>query len=281
MGTRTDIMSNGLSRARSDDINIVSSFIAHTTTRPLHTPDTVYVLVGNAILHTVKTTLDHLSSLPDPITLVLCGGIGHSTSLLYDAVSNHQQFNSVGNTVKGLSESRVFEILLERFWPDLHDRLTEQRGGSRLLVEDQSTNCGTNAAFTLDLLKHHGIKVERLVVVQDPTMARRTMAGFEKGLEGSSSPCEIINWSTLVPRIRPAGEGDEWFSWDMEDQVLVYEGGEEQLWKKRRFLELVLGEIPRFQAYGPKGTGSIVKVDIPEEVEQAYRRLKNELALDR
>lgn len=47
-----------------------------------------------------------------------------------------------------------------------------------------------------------------------------------------------------------------------------------QMWPMKRYLELVMGEIPRMRddsnGYGPRGKGIIPHVDIPAEVEQAY-----------
>lgn len=275
--SQSSLMSQ-LSQEQCDDVNTISRFIAHTFIQPLHSPDTIYVLIGNAILHTVRTSLDYLSTLPDPITLVLCGGIGHSTKLLYNAVSDHRDYQSIQQDVKGLAEARVFEIILKQFWPELHNRLVNGRNGSRLLIEDKSTNCGLNASYTLELLRESNVKLDRLVMAQDPTMARRTMAGFEKGLRNHS--CEIINWSTFVPLIQPPRAGEDWFDWAMSGGM-GYEGGDNQLWGKKRFLELVMGEVPRFETYGPEETGSIVHVIIPDEVKEAYRRLKSSLDIHR
>lgn len=52
-----------------------------------------------------------------------------------------------------------------------------------------------------------------------------------------------------------------------------------RLWRLPRFLGLVMGEIPRLrddeEGYGPKGKGFIVHVDVPDEVEEAWKRIKD------
>lgn len=54
------------------------------------------------------------------------------------------------------------------------------------------------------------------------------------------------------------------------------------LWEMGRFCDLVAGEIPRLrddaQGYGPRGMGFIDHVDIPEEVDEAWKRLAGVMA---
>ncbi|KAL5358891.1 hypothetical protein BJX96DRAFT_147420 [Aspergillus floccosus] len=105
-----------------------------------------------------------------------------------------------------------------------------------------------------------------LVVVQDPTMARRTAASFEAAF---GPGVEVRSWPTFVPRVRD--DGGE----------LVYDVpgvAAERLWPMPRFLGLIMGEIPRLRddedGYGPRGRGFIGHVEIPGEVEGAWKRLE-------
>jgi hypothetical protein len=59
----------------------------------------------------------------------------------------------------------------------------------------------------------------------------------------------------------------------------------EDLWEKQRFCELLVGEVARLKddenGYGPKGKGFIGHVDVPEQVVQAARRVKEAFGTDR
>lgn len=74
---------------------------------------------------------------------------------------------------------------------------------------------------------------------------------------------------TFVPRVRL-----------VERKVCFDIAGlsDEDLWSTERFLDLVVGEVPRLRddagGYGPKGQGYIAHVDIPEDVERAFKRLR-------
>ena len=50
------------------------------------------------------------------------------------------------------------------------------------------------------------------------------------------------------------------------------------MWDMDRYVNLLMGEIPRLtddeNGYGPKGKNFIAHVDIPEEVKEAFEKLK-------
>ncbi|WWC90942.1 uncharacterized protein L201_005880 [Kwoniella dendrophila CBS 6074] len=272
---RSEEVNSVLSAENVEDANTISAFLASPSypfdfTDP---DDTVYVLIGSAILPTVKATLDHIAKCTDPATLVLAGGIGHSTSLLYQAVSQHPKYCSLSDRVEGLTEAKVFELLLLNFWPDLKDRI--ENGTLKLLIDDRSANCGANAIETKKELDKHGIQPKRLFIVQDPTMHRRTLATFKKVFEHEK--VELLPWS-FFPKLSLDSNGTA--SWDISSQIV---GGIEnyELWETSRFISLILGEIPRIRddknGYGPQGAGYIAHVDIPKDVEKAWTRLNTAL----
>ncbi|PLB49638.1 DUF218 domain protein [Aspergillus steynii IBT 23096] len=255
-----------------EDVNRLSSFLAHEqiqipTTTPTPPAADCIVICVSAILDAAETVFTHLEQCPTLTkTLVLCGGIGHSTPFLYDAVARHPRFVHLAADIQGLPEARVLHCLFTRCF----DAERIQSAGCRVLVEDGSTNCGANAIFTKELLRRSGVEVGSVLVVQDPTMARRTVASFEKvfASTGTESP-RFASWPVFVPRVAlQAGE-------------LVYNVPgipADRLWSLPRFLGLIVGEIPRLrddaEGYGPKGKGFIAHVDIPEEVEAAWERVK-------
>ena len=59
----------------------------------------------------------------------------------------------------------------------------------------------------------------------------------------------------------------------------------DDLWEKQRFCELLVGEVTRLKddenGYGPNGKGFIGHVDVPEDVVQAAKRVKEVFGTDR
>lgn len=159
-------------------------------------------------------------------------------------------------------------------------------------MEDKSTNCGANAVESkklLDLHENEGRKGEeksviegrkkRILLIQDPTMSLRTQASFQQvysSLPLTDQP-EIICYPGFIPKVKISSDfndklEEEWvvenLEFDLEEGIR--EGG---VWGMHRFLDLIMGEIPRFEMYGPRGKGSIVDVHVPESVREAWERL--------
>lgn len=317
--------------------------------------ETVYVLAGSAILPLAEALYNHLVSLLYPhahahghdhdhdrdtnidtagaevgdgsqgegsglVRLIIAGGIGHSTALLYDAISVHPVYHSLNDhmTIRGSSESRILRGMLMYYWPALSKAVED--GRLILELDERSTNCGANAIEAKMIMDKLGIRIRRVVVVQDPTMHRRTLAGFEKiyieedSITYSQHPSrpqgelrreggiptqtrqqripELVGW-TFTPRLSFSHNRDDEcdgernrdpepsVQWAITDlslpspiQSRVTDG---ELWSMDRYISLVLGEIPRLrddeEGYGPLGKGFITHVDIPEEVEVAWKRL--------
>ena len=64
--------------------------------------------------------------------------------------------------------------------------------------------------------------------------------------------------------------------WD--GRALAYARPIHGMWPMERYVELLLGEIPRLTddagGYGPRGKGFIAHVDVPAPVQAAYARLR-------
>lgn len=202
-------------------------------------PIDLIVLMGSAVLESVEVAVDAYRSYAVPI--LVSGGIGHSTQFLDDAVRRRGLDVEVGRP-----ESHVFRDLLLRYGvpPD------------EITIEDRSTNCGENAAFTRELVS----RPQTLLLIQDPTMQRRTHACFERSftdLPGTT----LTSHAPLIPWIGP-------------DHVSAGPDAAE-IWSRDRFRSLLLGEIHRLSpdVYGPRGRNFIDHVDIPSEVLAAYNRL--------
>jgi hypothetical protein len=266
---------------RVNDANVVAAYLAQNAARPVINAEsgkTAIVLVGSAMLPTMRAVFDYLSDIDitptSPITLVLCGGIGHSTPLLRGAICGGYP-NIKPNDVKGLPEARIFEKAMRMAWPGLCGRV--DRGDIEYMVEEESTNCGANANLAVGLIESRGISPESLIIVQDPTMMRRTIASFEKAydtLQPQSTPKQIIPWSTFTPHLSINHKEVKWDITDFCDK----NASVNELWTMDRFLGLITGEIARLNddvdGYGPKGKGFIGHVDVPEDVLESWRRLK-------
>lgn len=259
----------------------------HDASSPTHE---VVVLCGSAILQTAETVFSWASermkraadggpSKDNSVVLIICGGIGHSTSFLYEAVKKHPVFHQIAPEMDGMPESRVLQAIAERFY---HVRVGPSKG-LRILVEDKSTNCGANAIETRRVLDSHGItSPQSIIVVQDPTMCRRTVACFEKAYEKTGSEPHILGWPTFVPEVRVRGQTELETAPSSPLSFLGYAKqtgpDADQLWDFDRFIDLILGEIPRMrddeEGYGPRGKGFIPHVDIPPEVEIAWGKLE-------
>ncbi|PWY77079.1 hypothetical protein BO70DRAFT_363626 [Aspergillus heteromorphus CBS 117.55] len=255
-----------MSPINPDHVNRIAEFLAHEQIPPNHPPaktDCIVICVS-AVLQPAETVFRHLEYNPHLTnTLVFCGGIGHSTPHLYEAVASHPHYAHLAPEIHGKPEAAVLYTIFTKCFQASHI----QKAGCTVLLEDKSTNCGQNAMETRALLERNGIpEPSSMIIVQDPTMARRTVASFNKAY--APSPPELLSWPTIVPRVKLQGE------------QLVYDVPgflTEELWSMPRFLGLLMGEIPRLrddeEGYGPRGKDFIGHVDIPDEVERAFRTL--------
>ncbi|WP_238176565.1 YdcF family protein, partial [Kribbella albertanoniae] len=203
----------------------------------------IIVLMGSAVLESVEVAAQfhHDTS----ARILISGGIGHSTHHLDTAVTRRGLPVEVG----GRPESHVFR-----------DLLTTQYAvpAAAIQVEDQSTNCGENAAFTRHLINEPAA----LLLIQDPTMQRRTHASFERSFADLPGT-RLISHAPLIPWIGPN---------------FVSAGPDRpEIWSLQRFRSLILGEIQRLSddptGYGPAGRNFIDHVDIPAPVVAAHNQL--------
>ncbi|KRF00009.1 hypothetical protein ASG88_11410 [Nocardioides sp. Soil777] len=197
------------------------------------------VLCGSAVLRSLDVAADLMAEHPRA-RLVVTGGRGHSTPTLFAAV------RSWGIADDGSSEAAVLAALLvSRHGVD----------AGRITLEEASAHCGENASLTAPLLPDG-----HAVVVQDPTMQRRTHESFLRALAGRD--VTISSRAPFVPVVRPDGG---------------YDDAGHRAWGMDRFVDLVLGELRRLRdderGYGPRGTGFIGHVDVPPEVEASARLL--------
>jgi uncharacterized SAM-binding protein YcdF (DUF218 family) len=240
--------------ARSDDLEVIAGFLARRDVASLESEGLrrtfdVLVLCGSAVLASLDVTA---RAFHDGVVrrVLVSGGIGHSTPYLASAIRDHPAY--AGVVTDGRPESAILAEILVR-------HLDVSPGA--LTTEDESTNCGENADLSLRTLAG-GPEVRSILLVQDPTMQRRTHASFDRRLP-DPAPMEVVSFAPFVPRVGPDGVGAR---------------ADDPVWSTGRFTSLALGEVSRLRddetGYGPRGAGFIGHVDVPEQVLAAYHRLR-------
>lgn len=175
-----------LSTATIDAINVIGQWLAQDdfSGEVPYQADCV-ILAGNAVMPTIDAACKIARD--QQIPLLISGGIGHSTTFLYSAIAQHPHYNTIRTT--GRAEATILADIAHQFWHIPHEKIW---------IEDQSTNCGENARFSIALLNQAVERVHTAIVVQDPTMQRRTMATVPAG--------EILSF-TLIFRQKSSMHG--------------------------------------------------------------------------
>jgi uncharacterized SAM-binding protein YcdF (DUF218 family) len=172
-------------------INTVGEWLAQDDlSGTSQTPDVDgVILAGNAVIPTIEAACRIAAEKQVP--LLISGGIGHSTTFLYDAIRHHPRYHPL--PVSGRAEASILADIAREFW---------QIPESRLWVEDRSTNCGENARFSWNMLKQHQRTTGRVLVVQDPTMQRRTMATFARVCRDEPVSPQWISHPGMTPTLQ-------------------------------------------------------------------------------
>lgn len=179
---------------------------------------------------------------------IIVGGAGHTTETLRRQV--HREYPQI--ETNNLTEAEIFQSYLK----NIHDCAADE-------LETQSTNCGNNITYLLDLLKRKEIPFKSIILTQDASMQNRMDAGLRKY---AAEDITIINYAAYAVEVYETDEGP--------DYVRKPHG----MWTVERYVDLLMGEIPRLtddlNGYGPRGKGYIAHVDIPKTVITAFDELK-------
>ncbi|WP_243108029.1 ElyC/SanA/YdcF family protein [Clostridium sp. JN-9] len=245
-----------------NDINNIILFLSkrdidELTPKALHgkfgiTKVDMLIILGNSIPYIAELGADaYKNCIAEDLMVV--GGIGHSTKYLIENVQKNNKYIDINTNNK--SEADILSQIIEkRINIDNH----------KIIIENKSTNCGSNAHESLNVLKKRGHIPKSILLIQDPTMQIRTHASFLK--EWSEEKTLIISYSPFIPKVKVSHNGYTHINNKIDG-----------LWSKERFIDLIMGEIPRLrddsQGYGPMGKGFIGHVDIPEKVLDSYNRL--------
>jgi hypothetical protein len=213
----------------------------------------VLVLCGSAVLACLdvaaRAVHDGLAG-----SVLVTGGVGHSTPYLAEALRAHPSYAGVATA--GRPEAAVLaELLVGHLGVP----------AAAVTTEERSTNCGENAALSLQVLERRA-EVRRVLLVQDPTMQRRTHASFDHHQRDAARPVEVASHAPFVPVVDHDGVGPG--------------GGAAPAWSRERFASLAVGEVRRLRddadGYGPRGAGFLDHVDVPADVLAAWARLRRD-----
>jgi uncharacterized SAM-binding protein YcdF (DUF218 family) len=243
--------------ATASNVNLLAAFLAHRGFLSLSSAPhcDAIIVCGSAVLATVAAAVEALRLGVAPLAL-FSGGVGHSTPLLYAAVNAEPSLAGRVAAAAPRSEAEVLRDVAVAWGAP----------PAALLVETQSTNCGANAAMSRATLAAAGLPAPTaLLIVQDPTMMRRTHASFEKAFADAPRAPALHSWAPFVPRVGSAPPAT----------LQLEPAG---AYSDARFLELLLGEVPRLRdapgGYGPRGSAFIAHVHVPAEVEAAHEAVK-------
>ncbi|MGN0377174.1 MAG: YdcF family protein [Suilimivivens sp.] len=206
----------------------------------------VFVLFGGSIIYGGDVMAEAIRNKVAG-KYVIVGGAGHTTETLRKRV--HTEYPDI--QTEGLSEAEIFSRYLDYCYGLKADYL-----------ECHSTNCGNNITMLLQLLQDEKINLSSVILCQDASMQRRMAAGLQK----YRPDVTIINYAAYRATVVEKNGRPE------------YAEPVKGMWDMDRYLTLLMGEIPRLRdnedGYGPKGKNYIAHVDIPDEVESAFEKLK-------
>lgn len=179
---------------------------------------------------------------------IIVGGAGHTTETLRQRV--HKEYPDI--YTDGLPEAEIFQKYIQTVY-----------GCEADYLEMKSTNCGNNITYLLDLLREKGISFQSIILCQDASMQNRMEAGLRKYVDNNIT---IINYAAYQAEVLYDGK------------ELVYTEQIHGMWSIERYVNLLMGEIPRLSddqnGYGPNGKNYIAHVEIPEKVWSAFEQLK-------
>lgn len=179
-----------LSAKTIDAINVIGQWLAQDdfSNEALYQADCV-ILAGNAVIPTIDAACKIARDRQIP--LLISGGIGHSTTFLYSAIAQHPHYNTIRTT--GRAEASILADIAHQFWHIPHEKIW---------IEDQSTNCGENARFSVALLNQATERIHTAIIIQDPTMQRRTMATFHRITEDNPDAPRWLSYPGFIPNWR-------------------------------------------------------------------------------
>jgi uncharacterized SAM-binding protein YcdF (DUF218 family) len=215
-------------------------------------------LLGNQVIATLTAACALLQRSRNAV-LVLSGGAGHSTQLLYDnlRLSCYGSLVRQGLIREAKAEAEMYAVVAQTAF---------QIPAGRILIENRSRNSAENARFSQQILKD-ALRQGPILILQDPTMQRRSMVTWTREAEIAGWEARALSHAVFIPQVEPGSDGLPRFPADQADGT----------WTMERFLALILGEIKRLRddkdGYGPMGRKFLPHVEIPQPVIDSYERV--------
>jgi len=247
------------------DINCIAAYLAqddfaaHGLPRDVPNAVDVIALLGNQVIATLTAACELAQRAPETL-LLFSGGVGHSTRFLFENLraSPYAALIQDASINQAMAEAEMYAVVA---------KLAFAIPASRILVENRSRNAGENARFSLRALNNAQARHSTTLILQDPTMQRRSMLTWAREADLANVQARTLSHPAFVPKVQAASQG-----------ALRLTGDQSQgTWTFERFLALILGEIPRLrddeEGYGPRGRNFLPHVDIPEPVLQSYKRV--------
>ena len=205
-----------------------------------------------ALLDTIASWLALADDEPDEVELLLL--FGGSLPTAWDRVAERVRAGQVGRLMVVGGRGHTTDVLEQVVGAapggteaDLVAAyLRTEHGIDDVLLERESTNCGSNVVLARRVAEAHGLRPRTVALVQEQTMQRRMDAVFRQVWAGATA----VNLPGPDAR---------------------------HLWGSERWTSLVMGEVPRLRdvedGYGPRGRGFLAHVDVPGEVSSAHATL--------
>lgn len=237
-------------------LNQLLTYLAHseTTTLADFQPDLV-ILAGNSLPALTLFAGEIAQKRHCPLLLV--GGHGHATQHLVTQLQQAGLLSQQQNT-RYLSEAGLNGLVL-----------AQQGLQQPIYYERLSRNTGENARFAWQVVQRYHLSAQRVALVQDPFLQRRTRLTFAKNWPHTTwfytANPDLPHFTALSPQVRtiPASAA----TW----------------WAPDYLLALAVGEVQRLQdtpqGYGPAGAGFIPHVTVPAAVLQAATALQQQYHL--
>lgn len=215
------------------------------------------ILAGNSLPSLARHSAYLMDQKVAP-KLLITGGYGHGTKRLF---TNIEQESILKKSEYQNSDSEA--LLLKKIFDKHREFVTGE-----VSLEEKSRNTGENAEFTYKKIIESGIKAEKILLLQDPILLRRTKLTFKQ--QFNSGQYRIFSYSPFIIYLS-----------ELNGEISFIDSKLNNLWEKEYFISLVLGEIRRLHdsedGYGPKGKGFIPHVELPERILEDYYYLKEKL----
>lgn len=291
----------------ADDINMVAKFLSRrdfSSVRDAPEAD-LLVLLGSEVYGSAGVAAEFYNQ-KKVSRILIAGGIGHSTCRLYDQIQRSVTYNHIPTSQRSEADI-LYDILIELGVPKdalyienestncgQNAEFTYRKLQSFFTVPESSLSSSLSLSTTIhqpttnDNNKHDSTSSTtekywiptcidgpgKIILLQDPTMQRRTHASFEKCWQTKPSTVQFFSYAPFIPQVlwNTVSSTME-FSYSADSNGLTTTSFPGQ-WTMERFYNLLAGEIPRLRntstGYGPNGKNFIVAVDIPLSVETAF-----------